>query len=48
MDTSIQDNADSRQYVLNFSEIVLLPRYMKQPGMLHFITGLRFDINCDK
>ena len=30
--------------VFDFAEKVLLPKLVKQPGQLHFITGLKFDI----
>ncbi len=31
------------RFVFDFAEKVLLPKLMKQPGQLHFITGLKFD-----
>lgn len=34
-----------RHFVFDFAEKVLLPRLLKQPGQLHFTTGLKFDIN---
>lgn len=32
-------------FVFDYAEKVLLPRLQKQPGQLHFVTGLKFDIN---
>lgn len=31
--------------MFDFAEKVLLPRLLEQPGQLHFLTGLKFDIN---
>lgn len=32
--------------IIDFAEKVLLPHMLKQPGQLHFITGLKFDFFC--
>eukprot|EP00171_Calliarthron_tuberculosum_P001409 IDg1409t1 len=32
-----------QEFHFNFAEKVLLPRLKKQPGQIHFITGLKFD-----
>ena len=34
-----------RHFIFDFAEKVLLPKILNQPGQLHFITGLKFDIN---
>ena len=34
-----------RHFIFDFAEKVLLPNILNQPGQLHFITGLKFDIN---
>lgn len=33
-----------RHFVIEFAEKVLLPKLQRQPGKLHFVTGLKFDI----
>lgn len=40
-----RDSSTHRNFVFDFSEKILLPRLLKQPGQLHFTTGLNFDIN---
>lgn len=32
-------------FIFDFAEKVLLPKILNQPEQLHFITGLKFDIN---
>lgn len=40
-----EDANEARHFVFDFPEKVLLPRLLKQPAQLHFVTGLKFDIN---
>ena len=37
-------NGNMRHYVFEVAEKVLLTRLFNQPGQLHFVTGLKFDI----
>lgn len=37
-------NNDLTHVVFDFAEKVLLPSYRRQPGCLHFITGLKLDL----
>ncbi|PXF42478.1 hypothetical protein BWQ96_07787 [Gracilariopsis chorda] len=37
-------NGGTQHFVFDFAEKVLLPKLLKQPGQLHFVTGLKFDI----
>lgn len=39
-----EDNSRIIHMVFDFAEKVLLPRLLKQPGQLHFVTSLKFDI----
>lgn len=39
------DHTILRHFVFDFTEKVLLPKILNQPGQLHFITGLKVDIN---
>lgn len=32
-------------FMFDYDEKVLLPRMQKQPGQLHFLISLKFDIN---
>lgn len=43
---STQDVLDGSQQhlVFDFAEKVLLPRLLRQPGQLYFVTGLKFDL----
>ena len=41
----MEDANEARHFVFDFAEKVLLPRLLKHPGQLHFVTGLKFDIN---
>jgi len=41
---ALPGNTSNIHLVFDFAEKVLLPRLAKQPGQLHFITGLKFDI----
>ena len=40
----VDNTNEKRHYVFDFAEKVLLPRLKIQPGQLHFITGLKFDL----
>lgn len=39
-----QPMGSTRHLVFDFAEKVLLPKLLRQPGQLHFITGLKFDM----
>lgn len=43
---STNPHGDSVYFVFDFAEKVLPLRLLKQPGQMHFITGLKFDILC--
>ena len=40
----MEDANEARHFVFDFAEKVLFPRLLKQPGQLHFVTGLKFNI----
>eukprot|EP00171_Calliarthron_tuberculosum_P002461 IDg2461t1 len=42
--TLLQPSGQTVHLVMDFAEKVLLPSMMDQPGNLHFVTGLKFDI----
>lgn len=44
--SSSAENPDGnvRHLVFDFAEKILLPRLQHQPGQLHFVTGLKFDL----
>lgn len=39
----VEPNGVTRHLVFDFAEKVLLPKVQKQPGQLHFVTGLKID-----
>lgn len=43
-DSANNPNGNVRHLVFDFAEKVLLPRLRNQPGQLHFVTGLKFDL----
>ena len=46
-----EQNSNLVRIVFDFAEKALLPSFTRQPGSLHFITGLRFDLfggSCSK
>lgn len=36
-------DADTIHLVFDFSEKLLFPRLLRQPGLLYFVNGLKFD-----
>lgn len=43
---SKQEASQTLHLIMDFAEKVLLPSLVKQPGQLHFVTGLKLDLFC--